>query len=272
MQKWDLSARLMVTGSLSVASCTESLTSSVAQTNPPTISESASGALEPIVTDRPDFTEAAVVVGRKRFQVESGFTSERGRSGRSFGLPEVLFRYGLTDRLEMRFAPANYNQLRSEGGKIVSGFGDSYIGAKYQLGPFRDGTELSLIPAVFVPWGERGMSSGGVDPEIKICVARGIGSGRSLSGMLYLANPTDEGRRNFTTQSTLSLGQPIADRVGSFLEFSNVTPRRGATENLLHTGFTYQPTPNQQFDFHFGLGLNYAAPRGFIAGGYSVRF
>lgn len=225
-----------------------------------------------IYRDRPDFTEAAVVIGRRRFQIESGFTSERGRGGRSLGLPEVLIRYGVSERWEVRFAPANYNQLRNDNGETVSGFGDTYVGAKYQVGPLRDGTEVSLIPAFFVPRGQRGMSSGGIDPELKICAARAIGGGRSLSGMIYLAYPSDDGRRNYTQQHTLSLGQPITPRIGSFFEFSNVIPQRGAPENLLHLGFTYQPMPRQQFDLHFGFGLNDAAPKDFIAGGYSINY
>jgi hypothetical protein len=96
----------------------------VAQTVPP-VSRNEGGEPEPIVTDRPDFTEAAVVVGKRRFQIESGFTSERRRSGRSLGLPEVLMRYGVSERWEVRFAPANYNQLRSDDGETVSGFGDT---------------------------------------------------------------------------------------------------------------------------------------------------
>jgi hypothetical protein len=115
------------------------------------------------------------------------------------------------------------------------------------------------------------MSSGGIDPELKICLARGIG-GRSLSGMIYLAYPSEDGRRNYTQQHTLSLGQTITERVCSFFEFSNIVSRRGPSENLFHFGFTYQPMPRQQFDLHFGFGLNGAAPKDFIAGGYSVRY
>lgn len=80
--------------------------SASAQTVPPVSQESTTGEVAPIVTDRPDFTEAAVVVGDGRFQIESGFTSERRQGGRSLGLPEVLFRYGVSQRWELRFAPS----------------------------------------------------------------------------------------------------------------------------------------------------------------------
>lgn len=226
---------------------------------------------EPIVTDRPDFTESALVVPHRRLQVENGFTQIWGRGYRSFGLPEILFRYGLTPRLELRFAPPNYTSQR-EDGQTLSGFGDTYLGFKCQIGPLRDGTDVALIPAAFFPSGSRAFSTRTVDPEIKLCASRDLNSQYSLNGMFYFAYPTEDGRRNATWQTTLSLGHPLTERLSCFLEFSNVTPTRGAPENLVHAGFAYLLTRDQQIDLHFGFGLNAAAPRALLAAGYSVRF
>jgi hypothetical protein len=226
---------------------------------------------EPIVTDRPDFTEAAVVVPRRRFQIESGLTQTWGRGYRSLGLPETLFRYGLTDRLELRFAPPNYTFQRA-GGVSTSAFGATYLGAKVQLGPLKDGTDVALIPAVFVPAGSRDFGTRTVDPELKLCVSRELNSRYTLSGMLYFAYPTEDGKRNPTWQGTLSLGHSLTHRLSMFVELSSVTPQRGAPENLLHPGFAFLLTQDQQVDLHFGFRLNEAAPHSFVAAGYSLRF
>ena len=61
---------------------------------------------EPLVTDRPDFTEASSVVGRGRVQLESGYTFVQDRSAgvetTAHAIPQFVWRIGLTDRVEMR--------------------------------------------------------------------------------------------------------------------------------------------------------------------------
>lgn len=227
--------------------------------------------VEPIVTDRPDFTEAAVTVGKGRFQIESGVTGTRARgNAREFGT-EVLLRYGTAPRSEVRLGLPSYNQLRSDG-RNRSGSGDTYVGAKFQLGPTNNGLDISLIPAVFLPGGNRDFSSRGVDPEVKLCLAKGITERASLSGMLYASYPTEEDGRNATLQSTVSLGYALTQKVNSFYELVGTFPRRGGPESLLHAGVTFQPTPNVQWDVHFAAGLNTNTIVSFLAGGYSVRF
>jgi hypothetical protein len=40
----------------------------------------------------------------------------------------------------------------------------------------------------------------------------------------------------------------------------------------VHIGAAYKPTPHQQIDLHFGLGLSSAAVDQFIGVGYSFRW
>lgn len=229
------------------------------------------GAQEPIITDRPDFTEAAVTVGKGRFQIETGVAGVRGRGGiREFGT-EALLRYGTTARSEVRLGLPAYSQIRG-GGSSESGFGDIYAGAKFQLGPTKNGYDISVIPAVFLPGGERDFSSGAIDPEVKLCVAKGLTERLGLSGMLYASYPTVDDARNATLQSTLSLSYALTEKIGSFYELVGTFPERGGSEAFIHTGVTYQPTPNTQWDIHIGVGLNDSAPISFFAGGYSIRF
>lgn len=224
-----------------------------------------------ITTDRPDFTESALVVGRKAFQIESGFTYLRGDSAYVFGAPELLFRYGLGRKLEARLGLPNYTRIRT-GGQTQAGFGATYLGVKYQIGPTRQGLDISLIPAVFAPTGGRAFNSGTWDPEIKLCLSKGLTDRFGVSGMLYGAWPTEDGRRNFTLQQTVSFGYALGGAWGSFYEFVNTFPERAASQHLFHSGVTYLLNHNSQLDFHFGFGLSREAPNHFVAMGYSVRF
>lgn len=225
---------------------------------------------EPIVTDRPDFTESSLAVPRGSLQIESGFTFARDGGGmRSFGGPEILGRYGIADRLELRFGLPNYNWIDSQ--PRTEGLDDTYLGAKIQLGPAA-GFDFALIPAVFIPSGRPQTRSEAAAPEIKVVWGRDVGNGRSLTGMVYVASIEENGRRRTPVQHTISLGLPVADRTGMFLEHVLDARADLRPAHTIHSGFTYQPNASSQFDIHYGLGLSPGAPDFFIGAGYSIRF
>ena len=226
-----------------------------------------------IVTDRPDFTESATVVGAKARQLETGLTLARGPGSQNLSGPEALLRLGIGSRTELRLGLPNLNQSR-QGGASARGIGDTYVGAKLQLGPLRDGTDVALIPALWLPTGARGFTSRAADPEFKLCVGRTLGGAFSLSGMLYVSNPTDpETRhRDTTLQATLSLGQSLRPGVALFYELVHTDPRFGAAERLFHTGIAWQPSPLQQWDIHGGFDVGGFARNAFLGLGYSRKW
>lgn len=225
---------------------------------------------DPIVTDRPDFTESGVVVGMGRTQVESGLTFERFRRRQeSLGAPEVLIRHGLGGKTELRVGLPNYYWVRSP---KLEGFGDTYLGVKIQLGPTREGIDFAVIPAVSIPTGRKGIRSESASPEVKVVYGLDLPNDLSLSGMVYVSSVEEDGERLTPLQHTVSLGIPIRDGVGMFLEHVLDVQRGSRPTHLLHSGFTYQPRPDRQFDIHYGIGLTRNAPDFFIGAGYSIRF
>lgn len=226
-----------------------------------------------IVTDRPDFTESSIVVPAGSTQIESGFTWTReDKENSAFGGPEVLIRFGMTERFELRLGLPNYNSIDSAGLPQSRGWDDLYAGFKVQLGPTRDGTDLALIAAIFIPVGQDGIRSEAVSPEVKFCWSRDAGSGKALSGMIYVARTEVGGKRADLLQHTVSLGLPIRENVGMFIEHVLDVSNGVRPSQLLHCGLTFQPRQNVQFDIHFGFGLSPNAPNYFVAGGYSIRF
>ncbi|MBX7133381.1 MAG: transporter [Fimbriimonadaceae bacterium] len=217
---------------------------------------------EPIVTDKPDFTESSVVVPVGMVQIESGSTWE----DKTWRFPEGLLRYGVGPQFELRLGLPNYTWSED-----TKGFGDLYIGVKVQ-GQTRDGTQFALIPAVTWPIGQLGVRSEVASPELKFVWSRGLSGGLSLSGMVFVLSTEEDGERRTPLQHTISLGIPLRDRLGMFVEHVLQLERRNSPMQLLHSGFAYQPNPNTQFDLHYGFGLTPNAPDFFIGVGYSVRF
>jgi hypothetical protein len=69
----------------------------------------AGSAEEPLVTDRPDFTESSSAVGSGVVQLESGLTYADFRGGFDITtFPEILARWGVHEKLELRFLLPTY--------------------------------------------------------------------------------------------------------------------------------------------------------------------
>jgi hypothetical protein len=225
---------------------------------------------EPLVTDRPDFTESAVAVPVGVLQIELGSTYEQGSGVKIFSGPELLLRYGFTKRWEWRLGLPDYAH-QSGGGSRISGTGDTYIGFKYQAGPTRAGWDISIIPAMNIPTGDSGFGSGHWDPEVLFCLSQDLHDNKSWAMMAALSAPMDTGSRNFTWHQTLVFGYTLNERLSLFLEYAGTFPRRGNAQHLLHSGFAYALDSRSQLDFHFGFGLSNASPDYFIGFGYAIK-
>ncbi len=138
---------------------------------------------DPLVTDRPDFTESTDAVPRGRFQLEMGYTftydREKKDRVRSHTAPEFLLRVGLFDDFELRLGWEGYswseNQFEGQtrGGRSViredstQDSNDVSIGFKYKFFE-QDGIRphFGIIGAVSMPSGSANVSSGDVDPVL----------------------------------------------------------------------------------------------------------
>jgi len=220
---------------------------------------------DPIVTDRPDFTESSVAVGKGRIQIESGFTAIRTSGDIELSGPELLLRIGATDRFELRFeAP---NRIWAEGS--TAAWSTYSIGAKWQIGPFQDGTESAIISDVSLPTEGGG---GGSASSVKLCFARALTNDSSISTMFAFECSDLDGPRTETAAWTLSYGRAIGNQSGAFLEFASEFRRGSTPRNVVHMGITNQPKPTAQWDIHGGWDLDRLSSGVFIGVGYSIRF
>ena len=89
-------------------------------------------AKDPLITDRPDFTESAFVVGRGTVQLEGGGTYVDFGDESVTTLPELLVRWGITRTVELRFLTPTYAWIDGPDGSD-SGFLSTALGAKIAL-------------------------------------------------------------------------------------------------------------------------------------------
>jgi hypothetical protein len=123
-----------------------------------------------------------VVIPQGGFQMENGLLASNLGNGAVVDLPESFIRYGLLPRTKLRITVPDYYYSLASAPAVASGFGDTAIGAKQQLGPL-GGFDVSTIAFSSFPTGAKQVSSHGHDPGLQIPWSR------SLAGNLNCGGP-----------------------------------------------------------------------------------
>jgi hypothetical protein len=234
------------------------------------------GTRDALVSDRPDFTEATVLVDPGHVQVESGSTTSREGETLATAIGEVLVRAGLTPRLELRVAGNSFVRERT-GAAITTGMEDATVGFKFRLFDAPESRSwrpaLSVITHATVPSGSRFYRSQRAQPEVKVLSAWSLSDRLGFSSNFNVARPYD-GVRSFTEYAASgSFGFAATGRVGLYAEAYAFAPQDGSrvVSKFVNSGFTYLFSPDVQLDVRGGLGP-VAAKRDYFAGvGLVVR-
>ena len=224
-----------------------------------------------INTDRPAVTNASQIVSLGALQMESGLLATDTGGHHVLDFPELLLRYGLLEKTELRLTLPNYFHHLPEPNGAASGFGDLAPGVQQQLGPIA-GFDLWFIAFLSLPTGAEAISSHGYDPGLQLPWARSLSANWTFEGQLAAYWPTQDGSRNYTSEMTLLLDRQLTAPWDAFIEYAGDFPRRGGSSQLLHLGTAYKPAPRQQVDLHAAVGLSDAAPRWYVGVGYSCLF
>jgi Putative MetA-pathway of phenol degradation len=239
---------------------------------------------EPLISDRPDFTEASTTVGRGVVQLEAGYTYTFDRNGDDFekehSFPETLLRVGaLAEWFELRIAYNHGSLGVHELGDFDSGSGgrDLYLGTKIGL-TLQQGIlpEMALVPQMTVPTGSETFTAHHVCPGLNWLYGWDINDFLSCGGSTQGNKSVDVDGSSFTLMAqSFTIGYSLTERIGAYTEYFGLYPS-GATsalpENYFDGGFTFSVTNNLQLDIRAGLGLNAAAADYFLGSGFVVRF
>ena len=241
---------------------------------------------EPIVTDRPDFTEASSTVGLGVVQLEMGYTFVEDTSGgtrvRSHSLPQALWRVGLfRDWFEFRIAQTWVEERTSTGGvrNTESGLDDLYIGAKIALTE-QCGClpEMAIIPQALVPTGDDAFTNNQLMPGLNWVYSWEVTDCLSIAGSTQGNRARDDAGEAYTEfAQSAAIGVGLTDRWGAYAEWFAFFPHSAIDpsakpEHYFNGGFTYLLTNDIQFDIEAGVALNRHAEDFFGATGLSIRW
>lgn len=215
-------------------------------------------AQEPLVTDRPDFTESAVSVVPGRVQLEAGWTFETADEVDVHTLGEVLFRIGVLPRTELRLGLESFVMVDAPGGD-PSGLDDISIGAKFELlegRASRPGT--ALLIGTTVPTGDSEVAAEEWQPEAILALEWDLSErvGLGLNGGWTYAGTDDD--RFHEGKASAALGVGLSERVGAFFEAFGFFSEKDDPA-FFDGGLTFLGSDDFQLDGRVGVGLDDAS-------------
>ena len=242
-------------------------------------------AFDPLSADRPDFTESPTTMGRRRLQIEGGWTyfhdTAEGISTNVHQLPELLLRFGLTERIELRCAWSGYVSHEETNADLVEiasheGGTDPWFGCKLQVSKQQTWLpESAIIASVSAPVGARVWTSDRVDTVVNYIY------GWDLTDRLSVAASTGawwtEQERNPVSviHQSAVVGLGLTERLGTYFEWFGLFyhgSQIDRPEHYVNGGFTYLITENLQFDWRLGVGLTEASDDLFTGVGFAIRW
>lgn len=238
-----------------------------------------------IETDRDSFTPATTTAGRKRLIVESSYSFiDNRRTFETHSFPELLLRYGITERIELRLG-WNYevggggNVVSSaEGGEAPEGSGvvhefQMLYGVKVRVSEQRNWLPgSSLLVQGFTP-------TSGKDPATQMAVGYVFGwelpNRWKLDAAIRYGSESEEGDRFSVWAPSTVLKVPIGERVNVHAEYFGLFSR-DRREDFAHHFFSpgvhYLVTPNLEAGVRVGWGLNDQSARFFSNVGLGWQF
>jgi len=240
----------------------------------------------PLVTDRPDFTEASTTVGLGRVQLEAGYTFVRNddngvrETGHSIG--ETLLRVGMmAEWLEVRIAWTHAVQQTQDSVSSLraSGGDDLYLGVKIALTEQAGWLpEMVLMPQMRVPTGHSAFTAGQVLPGVNWLYGWEVNDFLAIGGSTQANRASDDdGFFYVETAQSLTANYGLTDKLGAYTEWFAFFPCGAHAEGIgaehyFDTGLTYQVNPDLQFDIRAGWGLNPRAEDFFTGAGLAKRW
>ena len=238
-----------------------------------------------IATDRPDFVEAASVVGKGVFQIETSVAAERDRrdgvTTRTWTTPTLL-RLGVSDTLELRLETEGFTWEEVDRGTTSdseNGFSNSALGVKWQM---REGDEAAGTPSVV--WlahlemnsGSAAFRGSGTVPSLRMVAEWQLPDDAAFGVMPGLAwQKDDSGARYWAGILAATYSRPLGPSLRGFVELAGRelrSERHGGNQLTFDTGLIYAIGDDAQIDAAINLGLNRSTPDVLATAGFSIRF
>jgi hypothetical protein len=227
-------------------------------------------------TDRPDQTESPVITKKKYIQTEIGFGVLRDNDLSLFVHPTILWKYGLSKRLELRlitdFVSLETPILIPVGNDVISGLLPLQIGGKVAFWE-----EKGLLPKTSLLFhiapsrlGSKKFHTSKWAPDLVLAFQNSLSK---TVGLGYNIGTEWDGESDTPyLLYSLSSGFNIGKKWYSYIEIFGAARKSELPQNNFDAGLAYYFSDNTKIDISSGFGLSNAAPDWYCAIGFSLRF
>ncbi len=241
---------------------------------------------EPLATDRPDFVESGQVVGRGRFQFETGISYDRSKQDgvrvSNYNTP-ALFRFGVGETWELRLETDGYVRARAQAtgfpSMSESGFSDISLGTKWQM---QEADEATGRPAIAwllhadLDTGSAPFRGQGVRPSLRMVAEWELPGDVAVGLMPGIAMEKNaEGKRYTMGILAITASRPLAENWRGFVELSGQqiqSKANGGNVTTFDMGVTHLISNDIQVDAWISKGLTKASPTIAAGVGFAIRF
>lgn len=204
----------------------------------------ADGPDQPLVSDRPDFTESAITVASGTVQLEGGYTRTAGGGATTHDLGELLVRVGIGPAVEARVGVGSYRWVDPGPGPAVSAPVSTAAGVKLRVPSANLADEVAVLCMTTLPV-KTDLYDPGWTPAIVVAAAWDAGIG-GLGANLGYTHTEDPGTRELLGSG--SYGFPVGPALAAFVEVFGVLPRNQSLQASTDAGLTYLVAPELQLD------------------------
>ncbi|MGQ0637357.1 MAG: transporter [Planctomycetaceae bacterium] len=236
-------------------------------------------------TDRDSFTPATTTVDLGRWIVESSYSFiDNRRAADTNSFPELVMRYGLFERFELR---VGWNFEVGGGGNVVSSVeGEEGLeGRKIERESralygfkWRFTEQVAWVPeSSFIVEGFTPTSGDATATEASATYVWGweLPSDWKLDAAIRYASSTDREDDFAILNPSAVLRVPLSDRINLHGEYFGAVPHGragGRSQHFFSPGLHYLLTPDLEIGVRVGWGLNDASARFFTNAGVGWRF
>lgn len=220
---------------------------------------------EPLVTDRPDFTESAVSIVPGRVQVEAGATFESGDEVDAWSVGELLARIGVISGVELRVGVPSWIDVDG-----LDGFDDAFLGGKVEI-PASDTWGTAVLFGTTVPVGDEEVAAAEWQPEVVFALERDLSERVGVGFNGGWSRPVEGEERVDELFGSAAVGFDLGGGWGAFGEtFGFVTDGDGRA--FVNGGITRLIGLDLQLDARVGAGVGGASDVWFAGVGFSRRW
>ena len=237
-----------------------------------------------ICTDRPTKANATCTVPAGHWQLEADLVnwthaSAGGVSTDVILAPNPTLKYGISDKLDVEFNIAPYEEIRAKFGPFAqteSGVGDLFLHLKWAA-VSNSSWSLSVVPWVKAPTADHHIGNGEVEGGLAVPVSFNLPDKFSLTfgpELDSFENAALDGHHLNMVQ-LLSVSRPVTDKIGLSVEYwndQNWDPLGTVSQSSADVAATYGVSNTLQLDVGANFGLNRATPRSQLYVGVSKRW